>query len=323
MNGTLCDNPGLMQRVQHALSPAAQAVKPWVPPILWQTAKRLRARAGGADLSAPDSVSRISGPVEWEYVPEGWAAERRDPHIKGWSEASIRDAYLRRWPAFLKSLEGPTPLDFCPESPSPGRHDPLLHNLIMTFGYVLARAAHGKTPLKILDWGGAVGYFYLLARKLVPHVALDYHCKDLSVFVDCGRSLLPDVKFHADEDCLRDRYDLVLASAALHYSPDWQGVLSRLAAASSRYVYITCQPTVVQAPSFVFVQRPYSFGYQTEYLGWCLNRGEFLAAAASSGLTLEREFIVGHAPVIRGAPEQNQFAGFLFRRAGVAGKGPA
>ena len=54
-------------------------------------------------------------------------------------------------------------------------------------------------------------------------------------------------------------------------------------------------------------------------MGWCFNRGEFLAAAEACGLTLLREFVVGHRPVIHNAPEQNEYRGYLFRpRQGTA-----
>jgi len=72
-------------------------------------------------------------------------------------------------------------------------------------------------------------------------------------------------------------------------------------------------PFVLQAPSFVFVQRPYMYGYNTEYLGWCLNLTDFLNETSRLGLELVREFVVGERPRIINAPEQCQYRGFLFR----------
>ena len=90
--------------------------------------------------------------------------------------------------------------------------------------------------------------------------------------------------------------------------------MGRLARATTGLLYITGLPLVLNVPSFVFVQRARRFGYDTEYLAWSLNRAEFLAAAAGAGLRLEREFVVGYSPTIAGAPEQNHYRGFLFRR---------
>jgi len=253
------------------------------------------------------------GRHEWEYVPEGWSAQQKDPLIKGWNIGSILDSYKKNWPVFLANIQGPGPLGISPESSSAQRDNVILHNIMMTYAYVLSRAARKKDTLSLLDWGGSIGHYYLLARTLAPDVVIDYHCKDLPVLVEHGRTLSPDLHFHADESCLERTYDLVLACSSLHYSPDWRSTLRKLGAATAGHLFITGLPTVRDAASFVYVQRPYHYGYDTEYLGWCLNRDEFLAAAQSAGLQLLREFVVGHKPMIHNAPEQNEFFGFLFQ----------
>ena len=64
--------------------------------------------------------------------------------------------------------------------------------------------------------------------------------------------------------------------------------------------------------SYVMVQRPYKYGYDTEYLGWCLNRQEFLNITSSLGLTLIREFIAQDSEFVYSAPEQPKYFSFLF-----------
>jgi hypothetical protein len=66
--------------------------------------------------------------------------------------------------------------------------------------------------------------------------------------------------------------------------------------------------------SYVVLQRPDSYGYNTEYLGWVVNRGELLAAAERSGLALEREFLAPGTIDPAGAPEPGKLHSFLFRR---------
>ncbi len=97
----------------------------------------------------------------------------------------------------------------------------------------------------------------------------------------------------------------------------WAG---RFVRQTDRYLYVTRQPFVETAGSFVVVQRPYRYGYMTEYPGWFLNRGEFLAETRALGLTLVREFLVAERPMVPGAPEQAEYRGFLFTtsNAGVA-----
>jgi putative methyltransferase (TIGR04325 family) len=127
---------------------------------------------------------------------------------------------------------------------------------------------------------------------------------------------LPDVHFHETvESCLGRRYDLVLSSSSLHYSEKWREVAALLVEMTGSYLYITRIPIVQRAPSFVVLQRPYSLGYRTEYLGWFLNRHEFLDALRALGMELVREFLVEERPFVHRAPEQGEYRGFLWRPA--------
>jgi hypothetical protein len=67
------------------------------------------------------------------------------------------------------------------------------------------------------------------------------------------------------------------------------------------------------------VQRPYRYGYRTEYLSWCLRRDELLRATASQGARLVREFVHGFKPPVAGAPEPPEYRSFLLH---VGGKAP-
>ncbi len=164
----------------------------------------------------------------------------------------------------------------------------------------------------MLDWGGGIGHYYFLARALWPDLQIEYACKDVPLLAEYGATLFPDQHFSSGEDCLSGKYDLVMASASLQYEKDWKNLLHRLANASSKYMYIAQLPTIQKSPSFVFVQRPYQYGYNTEYLAWCINEAEFLAASRSAGLRLVRKFVYGYQPKIFKAPEQNIYSGYLF-----------
>ena len=210
-------------------------------------------------------------------------------------------------------VEGTGPLGVAHESDLTTNTDINSHNTIMSFAYAVALAAHRLESLSMLDWGGGIGHYYLLARSLLPNVRIDYHCKDVPVLAEYGAQLFPEQHFYTDESCLERTYDFVTASASLHYTEDWQTLLAALAEATRGYLYVTRLPTVLQAPSFVFIQRPYAYGYNTEFLGWCLNRASFLSEAEESGLTVVREFVIAERPSIANAPEQCQYRGFLFQ----------
>jgi putative methyltransferase (TIGR04325 family) len=187
------------------------------------------------------------------------------------------------------------------------------HNRVIAFGYVLALAASQKSHISILDWGGALGHYYVLSEALMPGVGLDYHCKEVPLLCASGRELVPEVTFHEDERCLDRPYDLVFASSSLQYSETWQETLRGLATATSRYLYVTRLPVVPRGSSFVTVERPYAYGYEAEYLGWVINRDELLECASRSGAELVRELVISEPFSIRKAPERAELRGFLFR----------
>ncbi len=101
--------------------------------------------------------------------------------------------------------------------------------------------------------------------------------------------------FHEDEDCLRHRYDLVMAVSSLQYSEDWPTTLSRLGAAAGPHLFLSRVPTVFEHPSFLVRQRPYRTYEDTEYVSWVINREELLAAAS-----LERAHADARVPQRRG-----------------------
>ena len=73
-------------------------------------------------------------------------------------------------------------------------------------------------------------------------------------------------------------------------------------------------PVTSRSESFVVVQRPDAYGYDTEYEGWVLNRESLLQEAVGAGLTLEREFLAPGVIDAVGAPEPGILRSFLFRR---------
>jgi putative methyltransferase (TIGR04325 family) len=248
---------------------------------------------------------------EWEFVPEGWERPTR-----GWDAPNIVSAYRRRWPEFAEAVAGTMPLGVAhevPEGKHVVNHDPGWHNVVMTFGYVLSRAARGTT-MSLLDWGGGPGHYALLARALLPEVDVDYHSRDLPTLAALGRELLPWGTFHEDDRCFDRTYDLVLASDSLQYARDLPGKLEQLGRAAARWLLVAQIPVVREATSFVVLQRPDSYGYDTEYLGWIVNRDALLQAAVAAGLVLEREFLAPGVIDAPGAPEPGHLHSFLFRR---------
>ncbi len=287
-------------------------------------------RYGPEPDSANTSAENRSGvaasdqPPEWEYVPEGWerAREMDERGAAGWDVEDVARAYRERWPQFLEAVGGSGPLGVnheVPEGVPVGRHGLLDQNAILAFAYAVGRAANGSVAgsraaaLSVLDWGGALGHHQVLARRLLPEIDLDYHCRELPAVCAAGRAVHPEVTFHDADDCLSRRYDLIVASNSLQYRQDWKRLLQQLAGAADVWLFLTRVPVVTRHPSFVVRQRVGAYGYGTETLGWVFNRDELLRAGGEAGLELEREFLVHPPWEVTGAPEEVGHAGFLFR----------
>jgi putative methyltransferase (TIGR04325 family) len=259
----------------------------------------------------------LAGP-EWEYVSEGFARARggAEPAAIGWSAEDVARAYREKWPRFVEALEGPGPLGVSHEAPAGApieRDDVVAQNSVLAFAFALARASNGSGSLSVLDRGGALGHFYVLARRLFPDLELDYSCRELPAVCSEGREVLPEVTFYDTDECFDRSYDLVIASGSIQYEEDWQQLLRQLAHASANWMFLTRVPLAHHHPSFVVLQRAHRYGYATEYLGWVLNREEVLHAAREAGLELERELVLLPGLTVAGAPEPFTHSGFLFR----------
>jgi putative methyltransferase (TIGR04325 family) len=254
-------------------------------------------------------------PPEWEHVPEGWARAAR-----GWDVEAIARVYREHWPSFLEATSGPGTLGVNHEVPA-GRVVPRdeldAQQVVLAFAYALARAAHGRDRLSLLDWGGGPGHYAVLAAALFPELELEYHSRDLPALAALGRELQPQYAFHDDDACLDLQYDLVVASSSLQYSQDWRATLAGLARATGGRLYLARVGVALASPSFVVLQRVQPYGYETEYLGWVLNRAELLAELGSLGLELERELLMPETIEAAGAPESPVVhRGFLLRPSG-------
>jgi putative methyltransferase (TIGR04325 family) len=279
-----------------------QLARGLTPPMLVSGAKRL------AHATKPRRAP------EWEYVPEGWA--RASDALRGWNAASVLDAYRSKLPAFRAALTGPGPIGIA-TSAAVGVGTPNIadQNTILAFAYAVALASRHTDQLSVLDWGGGLGYFYFVARALLPEeVKLDYHCRDMPALCDYGQQTLPEINFWDNDGCLARQYDLVFASSSLQYSEAWALDLTRLALGARTYLFLTRVPVVFEHESFVVLQRAHGYRFDTEYLSWVFNKKELLDTAAKANMVLVREFLLGYQPRVLGAPEQDETRAYLFRR---------
>ena len=230
---------------------------------------------------------------------------------KGYDDSSSDEVWRKRWPMLAATISGTGPLSVRPD-PAAG-HDLAGHNMLMTFLFVVARAAQGRKGLSILDWGGALGHYGLAARHLLPNLDFDYVVKELPGLCAVGTAHNSSARFVADDDvCFARTYDIVMANGSLHMLQDWKATLARMACATTSILLINAVPLVEKAASFVILQRLRSRGFHNDFYSWAINRQELLGEAARHGLALERE-VMSWGPVpYWGAPEDPRGGGAIF-----------
>lgn len=260
--------------------------------------------------------SFIKNNFEYEVIQDGWNASTNNPKIKGWNVETVLTQYQQKWSSFLQCIEAPAVLGTSPEAKDTNSFDLIYHNTLMVFAYCLALATRNKKNIKMLDWGGGIGHYYHLARSLIPDLEINYYCKDVPILVEHGKKIMPGARFFSDEQCLKDSFDFILVSASLHYDEYWESTLNKLSQSVNGHILITRLPVVLRGPSYVFVQRPYQYGYDTEYISWAISRQDFLNCAKKSGLRLIREFVTGERPLINKASEPCEYRAYLFASEG-------
>jgi putative methyltransferase (TIGR04325 family) len=304
-----------------------------LPPIVVGIVRRLRAPKAAVAMQAETAVEAqpvgatladvrlpppdpadtpVPAPPEWEMVPdvdEVWTAPG------GWVHDSILRTQLDKWPDFLRSVEGPKVLGQSHEAAAGTAPDYATHNTLMSFGYALGRVAARREGVTVLDWGGGLGHYYVYARALFPDLKLDYVVKDFPGFCEAGRKLLPDAKYISDEaEALSRSYDFVFASSSVPYTRDLYKLIERLCDSAGEWLMITRTPMIENHDDFVVVQRPYMYGYLTEYAGWFINRRRLVDFVLARGFCLERQFLIAEEQYVPNAPERGVDAAFLFRR---------
>ncbi|MSQ73423.1 MAG: hypothetical protein EXR27_19415 [Betaproteobacteria bacterium] len=244
------------------------------------------------------------------FAPRGWQTKlppgsglERESHV-----AHEREQWQQIWEPFIRRLNDGGVASEIPNDPDHSRIED--HNTWMTYAYVLALAAHNKSSLKVLDYGGNLGYFYGIGKALLPGVALEYHCRELPEIARLGRELSPKVIWHTDDACLDQQYDLVILSSVLEYVQDWQALLHKASHAARFHVFLAGTPVVARVASYVAIQQLSG----TMMLYQPINKAELRSVITSGRLRLVREFQDVEHQYIDGAPEQPCYYGCLLQR---------
>jgi putative methyltransferase (TIGR04325 family) len=143
-------------------------------------------------------------------------------------------------------------------------------------------------PLRIVDFGGAIGFSYLLLKKrLSAKVALDYHVIDTPRICEAGKAFFSsasDIHFHEGDAFLDDFAPggLLNVASSLQYVEDWRGKLRALLRYRPAYALFT-QLTAGEQRTYATLQRNLP-GARLAH--WLFSQAEVIAAVEALGYEL-------------------------------------
>jgi len=163
----------------------------------------------------------------------------------------------------------------------------------------------------MLDWDGGTGDYLIKLKAMVPSIEVEYHCKELPLTCDIGKSLNSDVIWHEEDDSWTScNFDLVFSSGAFYYVKDWKEILKKFTIVEAPYIFITRTPVVEGNDKSFVVKLEGSDGNET--LFHVLNKNEIINFFENNGYALEREFLTGEVPQIDNCPFYVESKGWLF-----------
>jgi len=244
-----------------------------------------------------------------EYIHEGWDFPLENQNM-GWNSMNPIEIEKKRWEKFLLNLQGTKPIFVQHEANDRSQTNLDFHNRNMTYAYVLSLAAHNKSSVSVLDWGGSLGHYYQLGKTLFPDLHIDFHCKEVPLIVDLGKKCNPEVNWYSDLSCLARDYDLVMMIGVLPYYKNWVDILSQISKATKSYLFLGLMPLVNKGSGFVALQR----WHGTLMLHAQFNSEALKNVLSDLNLCLIREFYTGIYPYVKNAPAQPELVSWLLKK---------
>lgn len=255
----------------------------------------------------------IEDPNEMPYAPGGWPME--DPSEATWGSEVAAEHYEKHWESFLQGIKAPGPLGMANRRQLAHGGHVFANHLFLAYGYVLARMTHRRSEFSILDWGGSLGQYALLTERLIPDVQVSFYNKDLPGLRIAAEKFSPMVTYFDHDDQFADQtFDLVIASGALQYTRDWQGVLGRLTKAARQGLYLGRVPTSFAERAFVTLPQVAFYAQPKRIPMWIFSHDELIATIEKQGFKLEMEFITSEGLKVKNGPAQAEMRGYWFMR---------
>lgn len=277
---------------------AWQFANKWLGPFAIKQGQRVLAAVG---LYKPRLV----------YVKNGWETAVNNVSAQGWNDKNIIEGKETAFKQIEELLFSSAKVAFSYESRNLTDDQNLeYHNINMTFAYVLTLAAHLKTKVSILDWGSGMGHYYLMSKRFLSDVEIDYHCVEVPEMAKLGKMINKNVSWYSNDNYLKNTYDLVMINASLQYVKEWKSFFNKLSPCVGNYLFVTRIPTVENVNGFVAIQNENG----VKMLHQQINSKELASTVEGCGFQTLFEFLIGDRPFIKNAPEQCEMKGWLFKK---------
>lgn len=127
-----------------------------------------------------------------------------------------------------------------------------------------------KKPLRIIDYGGAMGQSYLELMAKIPGIEdrVDYIVVEMPALVKDVPEEIKDIKglsFVDDIKNLAGNADIVHIGSTLQYVDDWQGLLTKFSKKFQPDFFILSDLLVGDIPSFVTIQNYYDHSIKVRF----------------------------------------------------------
>lgn len=137
------------------------------------------------------------------------------------------------------------------------------------FASIAIAATEQKSPLRVLDFGGALGEMrYFVAGAFGERIALDWNVVETDAYVQKARQLeLKEPRFFAsiDEAAKSGPFDFVLFSGVLQYVDTWREPLEHPVVRKTKHILISRVP--VSDREIPFLQTVETQSYKVSYPG--------------------------------------------------------
>lgn len=134
----------------------------------------------------------------------------------------------------------------------------VIDDRVMQLAFVLSRVVASANPVRVLDFGGALGFHESQARRLFPEARFEWVVVETWELAAAGAREFarPGLEFHDGIAAVADQsFDLVHASGALQYVPDAEATWSELASVAHRLLCLNRMPFIPRERDTFALQR--------------------------------------------------------------------